>query len=239
MRVLAWDTSSKTGVIVALESLGGELKLVSEWVFNVEAAHSEQLLWGIHQVLQSLSWKLPEVDVLGVGVGPGSFTGLRMGVTTARTLGYALGKPLVGVSSLEVLAYPACHLIADTKKKPYLVVVRDACQGEVFALWGLPDSFQQDCLAVKKLGAILEKDIASTCFWVGLGEARARYPELWERLDASRELSFSFPHVMQGRALGALVWKSYQEGKVSPALEVYPSYFRVSNAELKKNCVRA
>jgi hypothetical protein len=54
-------------------------------------------------------------------------------------------------------------------------------------------------------------------------------------LDASRELFFPFSQVMQGRALGALVWQAYREGKISSALEIYPTYLRVSHAESQRN----
>src|SRR4051812_2069169 len=114
MKFLAWDTSSKSGAVVAFESRAGayDVHLVAELVLNVDSTHSERLLWGIHQVLESARWKLEDVDVFGVGAGPGSFTGLRIGVTTARTLAHSLQKPVVGVSSLLALAHPVAALSA-------------------------------------------------------------------------------------------------------------------------------
>src|SRR6516164_2694849 len=99
MKLLAWDTSSKAGTIVALQTTPS-LRLITELSLHVDLTHSERLLWGIHQVLQAARWEMNEVEGCGVGVGPGSFTGLRVGLTTARTLAHTLKKPLVGVSSL-------------------------------------------------------------------------------------------------------------------------------------------
>jgi len=114
MKLLAWDTSSKLGVLCAVEwderARGSQFKpeafekSVQGLTLDVDAQHSEKLLWGIDQLIKRCGWTKDQIDLFGVGVGPGSFTGLRIGITTARTLAHALGKPLIPFSSLVALS---------------------------------------------------------------------------------------------------------------------------------------
>lgn len=149
MKCLVLDTSSQVASLATFEvmnSLRDEeaqgsrgrqgLELKAEFTLNVNATHSENLLWGIHQVMKATRWELETLDALGVGVGPGSFTGLRIGLTTARTLALSLGIPLVGVSSLAALARPLAEAYRDDPRDPLIVATTDAFQGELYALWG-------------------------------------------------------------------------------------------------------
>ena len=263
MKLLAWDTSTKAGALAALEwdpaSREGRLglRLVSEWTLNVDANQSEQLLWGVDQLIRSIHWKLEDIDVFGVGVGPGSFTGLRIGITTARTLARALGKPLVGVSSLAALARPVA-LSALTQKKPVTVIATtDACKGELFALVGSAKAVV-DCAVMadqdrpglwkrgveevvirpEELVRMLKKKMGkgATAQWIAPGEGRKRYqPELWGKLPARTELETPFPFadLIQGRYVGMLTWEAYQAGLARDPLLVHPRYLRASDAELK------
>ena len=247
IRALAWDTSSKSGALVALEGEGDSARLVAELSLNVEATHSERLLWGIHQVLESTQWKLEQIDYFGVGVGPGSFTGLRIGVTTARTLAHAMNKPLIPVSSLAVLARSV--VLKDT----LVIAATDACKGELFSLWGSsaqlqkcvctassplwspdvkegvfsPDLFKQE------LSRSLEK-MGPQAQWMVIGEGRRRYTEMWNQLPLDREVQAPrFAHQVQARVLGEAIWDAIQAGFSVESLSVFPEYLRASDAELK------
>lgn len=262
MKLLGWDTSSKAGALVALEwdsealePRWSAVRLVAEWSLDVQARHSERLLWAIHQVLESARWKLAEVDVFAAGVGPGSFTGLRIGMTTARTLAHSLGKPLIGVSSLAALARPAALWLARSQPGTVLIACDDACKGELYALHGSARAVA-GCVArpeaardfqglwkrgvheeVLPPGTLMEK-LRRSCRasgWLAIGEGRSRYPEEWKALPARRELRDPLPFGgrIQGRYLGMLAWEAWQAGLARPALEVEPRYMRASDAELK------
>jgi tRNA threonylcarbamoyladenosine biosynthesis protein TsaB len=227
--------------------------IVAEFVLNVDSAHSERLLWGIHQVAESARWKMEEVDIFGVGIGPGSFTGLRIGVTTARTLSHALQKPLVGVSSLAVLIRPlALHFSQSSDLSETVVIVAtDACKGELFALWGsahaviqcvvMPDSPGTGLWAegvyeqVIEPGQLMEFIEKTGKKWIAIGEGTQRYLDQWGRLPLEKKLNAPFIccNSIQGRFLALLVWQAIRANLATDALRVYPRYLRVSDAEKK------
>ena len=263
MKLLAWDTSSKVGALAALEwderakAGWSAVRLVSEWTLNVDSQHSERLLWGIHELLEASRWKLRDVDLFGVGVGPGSFTGLRIGVTTARTLAHSLSKPLIPVSSLAALARPPALWLGSLKERTVVVATADASKGDLFALWGTARSVvdcaeraegdfqglwkrgvEEAVLAPDELVKAVKRKISEggrRANWTVLGEAAARYPELWKKLPASRrtEIPAGFSDHVQGRYVGQLAWEAFQAGVAREALTVHPRYLRAAEAEVK------
>ena len=263
MKLLVWDTSSKEGAIAALEWVDQSregwagVKLVSEWSLNVDLTHSDRLLWGIHQVLESSRWKLADVDLFGVGVGPGSFTGLRIGVTTARTLGATLNKPVIGVSSLAALARPAALWLGARENRTVIVASTDACKGELYALYGAAKSVSDCAIASEGDRGGLWKRGVEECVltpdelmknvkrklsegsgnstWFAVGEGRHRYADAWKKIPRAKELQspVNFSGQVQGRYVGQLAWEAYQAGLAQSALDIHPRYLRASDAELK------
>jgi tRNA threonylcarbamoyladenosine biosynthesis protein TsaB len=103
------------------------------------AAHSQELLPELDRLIAESGTGWEKVDSIAVGVGPGTFTGLRIGVATARALGQSLGIGLKPVSSLEALAVGLAHAIDHAPDRPLLGVI-DARRGQVFAaLFARPD----------------------------------------------------------------------------------------------------
>ena len=123
MRILAVETSTLLGGIAIIHDAAG---LVAEARLNIEATHSERLMTVIDHLLERTSLRLNDLDAFAVSIGPGSFTGLRIGLSTVKGFSYAMGKPLVAVPSLEALAWnlpfsrhPVCTIIDARKKEVY------------------------------------------------------------------------------------------------------------------------
>lgn len=101
MKILGIDTSTPIGSVALID---GE-HIVAEHTLNIVQAHSSRLMPAIDTVLKWGDITAAELDGCAVGTGPGSFTGIRIGIATIKSLCYALDKPIVGVSTLETIAY--------------------------------------------------------------------------------------------------------------------------------------
>ena len=103
MKILAYDSSSEHLSIALYE----DEKKISEFSSHAGARHSDILVPMIEKLLKKSGVKLSDIGVFAVDIGPGSFTGLRVGIVTAKVLGYVLKKKIVGVCSLEAIAREA------------------------------------------------------------------------------------------------------------------------------------
>lgn len=105
MKILAIDSSSISASVAILE----DDLLIGEFFTNIKTTHSLTVMPMLENLLCQCSCTLEEIDVFAVNIGPGSFTGLRIGICAVKGMAYALGKPCVGVSTLESLAYNLSH----------------------------------------------------------------------------------------------------------------------------------
>ncbi|HHV47296.1 MAG TPA: tRNA (adenosine(37)-N6)-threonylcarbamoyltransferase complex dimerization subunit type 1 TsaB [Tissierellia bacterium] len=101
MKVLAVDTSTVIATCAVME----DENLLGEYSLNQNMSHSENLVPMIKEVLDSLKLHVRDIDLYGVAVGPGSFTGLRIGIATVKAFAHVYNKPIVGISTLEALAF--------------------------------------------------------------------------------------------------------------------------------------
>ncbi|MEK7691889.1 MAG: tRNA (adenosine(37)-N6)-threonylcarbamoyltransferase complex dimerization subunit type 1 TsaB [Bdellovibrionota bacterium] len=255
MKLLAWDTSTKTGAIWALEwdhaNPNAKPEIRSAWTLSVAASdHSEQLLWAIDRILESCRWKLADLNALAVGVGPGSFTGLRIGVTTARTLAQALGLKISPFSSLAALArLHASSLPPDTR----VYAAMDACKGEVFLLEGparaiarcvlpeikgWPSSARERVLSFDALAKRLRSARArygARMKWHGIGDAFVRNSEIWHPLPrAAGDWNIALSGRISGEIVAQVGFESWKQtsGGLNPSL-IFPAYLRDADATIK------
>ena len=100
MKILAMDTAT----VVSTVAVATEDRVVAELTAETRFTHSETLVENIEEVMRLADVKREELSAVAVSLGPGSFTGLRIGLAAAKAIAYALSIPLVGVPTLEVLA---------------------------------------------------------------------------------------------------------------------------------------
>lgn len=139
MKVLAIDTSSKLCSVAILE----DTNLIKKFELDNGLTHSETLMPLIQQLLKECELTLNDIDLLVSDVGPGSFTGIRIGVSSCKAFSDSLNIPCVGISSLEVLAYNI--------KKDGIICSTIDCKNDscYFALYelnnGIYDVVQEPC----------------------------------------------------------------------------------------------
>jgi tRNA threonylcarbamoyladenosine biosynthesis protein TsaB len=194
---------------------------------DAKTSHSNTLLKEIDQLFSTTQTELREVDLFAVAVGPGSFTGLRIGVATVKALAATLNKPVVGVSTLEAIALSAGESRATVALLP-------AGRGEVFV----------------ELFSVDEKEVLTA-----LDTPAHLTPErMIERYDSMNELLWSGPGALAQQEViekhsgwslapqcenlavfcGELALQKYRLGQVEQAHELRAIYVRPSDAELKK-----
>src|SRR2546428_11980959 len=127
MRVLAVEASTLAGGAALLD---GEV-VVGEYALDVGATHSERLMGAIDRFLTDAGWTVRDLEGLAVSVGPGSFTGLRIGLSTVKGLALALSIPIVAVPTLDAMAaplpfaaLPVCPVLDARKREVYASLYR-------------------------------------------------------------------------------------------------------------------
>ena len=101
MKILALDSSAVVGTVALCE----DQKLIAHYTLNTGNTHSQTLLPMVESVLKLAEWEIGDIDLFAVSHGPGSFTGVRIGISTVKGLAFGKNIPCAGVSTLEALAY--------------------------------------------------------------------------------------------------------------------------------------
>lgn len=227
-RILAVDTATRC--CSAAVQVGG--RLVAETAVRSERTHSEHLIGMIHDVLRSAGLKLQAINAMAVSIGPGSFTGLRIGISTIQGLALAGGIPCVGVSSLEALAG------AGLPWPQGICALMDARKGEVYAARYRERDGGLEQLApeqVLPLETVLRTIDGPQLF---IGDGAERYQD---RIQTSLgDLARFAPPERNFPRAGTLARLAHPRLAVrSEALEaslLVPRYLRQSDAELHLRC---
>jgi tRNA threonylcarbamoyladenosine biosynthesis protein TsaB len=230
MRILALETSGRLGSIALLESRDDAATALATLELPAGERSARTLLPAVHNALSKYAWQPADIDLITVTTGPGSFTGLRIGVVAAKTLAYALGAKLVGVHTLAAMAESAANFMGDIICQRAWTVL-DAQRQELFAAqfdpsWPI-DKQAQPTTEIIAIDAWLERLQAGD---VVTGPPLAK---LASRLPADVG---AFPSKLwspSAAATGRLGWALFQRGATTEPLDLVPHYYRRSAAEEK------
>ncbi len=225
MAILALETSARQTSI----ALGTRDGLLASQLVSGARAHAELVGPGIEHVLELAALPIARVSGVAVGTGPGLFTGLRVGVSTARALAQVLRVPIVGIGSLDVLAFPLRHA------RGRIGAVTDAKRDEVFYAFyrpvpgGLAREGPVTVGSPDRLVADLDAAGEETLL-VGTGAVRYRR-ELEEAGTLLEFASASMAHP-NAEALVELALPRFEREETERPEGVRPEYVRKSDAEI-------
>ena len=189
--------------------------------------HSKHLMKMIDQVLKMAQMEISNLDGFSITKGPGSFTGLRIGISVAKALAAASGKPLVGISTLETLAHQAGNYL------PVVSPMIDARRGEVycsryrFENGVLINETPARALPVEK--AIV--DLTEPCVFVGNGALLYRNV-ITDKLGSSACFAPRFYHTIRASTVASLSLERFLRQDTDDVEAFVPYYIRKSDAEL-------
>ena len=224
MKLLSVDTSTRACSVAVVD----QDRLACEITTGPAGTHSTHLLSLIRTALELSEMELQGLDGLAVCVGPGSFTGLRIGVSTVKGLAFATAKTVAAVSSLEALAQPWLpwpHLIC---------AMLDARKGEVYAArYRARDGHleREGREAVLSIEEALD-GIHETCLFVGDGASRYREP-IGVRLGPLALFPAPGQDIVRASSVAALAQLQFARKEIEDLDRLVPRYVRHSDAELK------
>lgn len=212
MKILAVSTSSSNASVCLLEND----KLIKELNICDTKTHSEKLMPLIQELFEETGFSLSDVGLIACDIGPGSFTGIRIGVATVKALAEVKKIPVVGVSSLEGLAY-------NVEGFDYICSILDARNNQVYS-------------------AIFDKNhnLVSEYFADNINnlvEVFKNYPNITYVGDGAKLLNISnkFDNTIYSKNIGLAGYKKFKQGIYTDSDNLAVMYLRPSQAERNKN----
>jgi tRNA threonylcarbamoyladenosine biosynthesis protein TsaB len=224
MRILAVDTATNSCSVAIVD----QASLAAEFTLNRKETHSKHLMEMINTILKISGCRLSDVDGFAVTRGPGSFTGLRIGISTIKGLAAASGKPIVGVSSLEALA-------VQVSLSPDLICpLIDARKGEVyFSRYRLMSGHltQQTSEQVTLPETALD-GLKESCLFVGNGSLLYKNMIL-EKLGLFASFAPMIQNTIRASTVARISMTKFKTNNTGEIEKFSPRYIRRSDAELK------
>lgn len=222
MRLLAFESSTRLGGVALIQN--GVCTHKKESLS--QKSHSEVLHQYTFEILKESGLMLENIDAFAAGIGPGSFTGIRVAVNTAKAFSYALNKPLVGVDSLVNLAHQNSE-----SGKPIICLINAY---KNMSYYGVYEYHMDSPKVLMEPSAIPMKDIKSllTRPMLCVGDGYLTYekflPDSIKSLLLRPENPLDLPNA---ESLGLLAQKSFEEGRTLDWKSLKPLYIRSSEAE--------
>jgi tRNA threonylcarbamoyladenosine biosynthesis protein TsaB len=219
MRLLALETSTTAGSVAAF----ADERLLAELTLDAGQKSARSLAPAMAELWKTIGWKPADVEMIAVGVGPGSFTGLRVGLTTAKTLAYAVGASVIGVNTLLAIAHRAPP---DVER---LWAIIDAYRGQVFAALverepNKPPTELEPTAAIDEAAWLARLSSGDVVTGPGLVKLRDRIPSGVVALPEAL-----WPAT--AKAVGEIGWQQYMAGARDDLWALAPQYYRRSAAE--------
>lgn len=225
MKVLGIESSTITASCALID----DNKLIGEYTLSHKKTHSEKLMPMIEQLLEDTETDIYDVDVIAISKGPGSYTGLRIGAAIAKSLAHACNKKIVGVPTIDGLAFNI-HTI-----NGYIVPIIDARGGRIYSgiyRWE-KDEFitveEQFASDIDKLVDRLE-NIEENIILSGDG-AQIHEKFLKDKLKNKVIFSLPYSNMPKASSIAQLGYILAKKGKLIDAFEFVPEYLRKTQAE--------
>ncbi|ADL13580.1 tRNA (adenosine(37)-N6)-threonylcarbamoyltransferase complex dimerization subunit type 1 TsaB [Acetohalobium arabaticum] len=226
MLILAVDSSTSVGAVCLYKE-----EVIAEYNLNLDKTHSQRLMDQIVGIIDDAYLECSALEAIAVGVGPGSFTGIRIGLATAKSLAHALDIPVVGISTLEALANnllhitePICPMLDARRQRVYTAVYQ-----EKDGLGLKEPVVAEDIKEVDSFLEELSKRFKQKIFFIGPGAEE--YRELIEdRLGTQAEFSLE-NNLVQGKSLAQIGSIKLKTGGGDKLMDLKPNYLKRSQAE--------
>ncbi|WP_455539643.1 tRNA (adenosine(37)-N6)-threonylcarbamoyltransferase complex dimerization subunit type 1 TsaB [Terrisporobacter sp.] len=224
MKILGIDTSTMAANVAVLE----DDKLICEYTINTKKTHSQKLMPMIENMLKLSDLEIKDMDAIGICVGPGSFTGLRIGMATAKAMAHVNNIPLIGVDSLEILG--ANMDLCNRKICSILDAQRNQVYMNKYALENNKIKQLQE-ISIKPIDELLGEIASSDEQWVLVGEAVYKYKD---KIDQIKNITIPSPanNITKASSLCTIARdKMLANEGVHNCYDINPMYIRKSQAE--------
>lgn len=224
MKILSFDSATQSATCALIE----DEKLLGEITFNYKKQHSVLIMSMIDTLLTNTETHIADIDGFAISKGPGSFTGLRIGMATFKGICNGLNKPLIGISSLDALAYNLAY--TDGIICPILDALRNNVYTAIYKFENgtLVKLDDYSCTSIEEL---IEKLNDSKCNITFIGDGTYKFKELLSSKLSNVFFAPTSLNVVKASSLGELGLQHLKDNNIDDIYSLAPIYLRKSQAE--------